>query len=134
LSAGQQIRFQLHGPPRPLPPEVADHLLRIGQEALANALHHGQANAIGVELTFAEAELRLRVTDDGRGFAAESPEPKAGFGLTGMRERAGHIGAALEVTSEPGRGTRVEVTWRFPPGGPTEEGPWADVYLSPLRE
>jgi signal transduction histidine kinase len=109
------LTFRLHGEVRPLRPDVADQLLRIGQEALANALHHGQASAIGVALTFAEAELRLCVTDDGRGFAADTLHSKEGFGLTGMRERAGIIGAEIEVTSEPDRGTRVEVTWRFPP-------------------
>jgi len=115
------LTFQLHGAPCPLRPDVADQLLRIGQEALTNALHHGQASAIAVTLTFTPAALRLCVTDDGRGFAFDSLHMKAGFGLTGMRERAIQIGAALELTSEPGRGTRVEVTWRFPPGAPRVE-------------
>jgi signal transduction histidine kinase len=56
------------------------------------------------------------VTDDGQGFAMESPRPKEAFGLTGMQERAGLIGAELTVGSRPGCGTRVELTWRFPPG------------------
>src|SRR5947209_3484875 len=110
------LTFRLHGSPHPLRPDVADQLLRIGQEALTNALHHGQASDISVELTFAHALLRLCVTDDGRGFAVDTPQSKAGFGLSGMRGRASHIGAALDVTSEPGRGTLVEVTWPFPPG------------------
>jgi signal transduction histidine kinase len=118
LSADQatRIAFRLNGTPRPLPPEVAEQLLRIGQEALTNALHHGQASAISVDLTFAHVELRLCVEDDGRGFAVDSPLSTAGFGLTGMQERASIIGAELDVTSEPGRGTRVHLTWPFPPG------------------
>jgi signal transduction histidine kinase len=111
-----RLAFRLGGAPRPLPPDVADHLLRMGQEALTNALRHAQASEVGVELSFAGEELRLCVSDDGRGFARESPPRKGGFGLRGMQERAGLIGAQLTVESQPGSGTRVELTWRFPPG------------------
>jgi PAS domain S-box-containing protein len=111
-----RIAFRRDGMPRPLPPDVADHLLRVGQEALTNALRHAQAREVGVELSFAGEELRLCVTDDGRGFAMEARPRKGGFGLTGMQERAGLIGAQLSVDSQPGSGTRVELTWRFPPG------------------
>jgi signal transduction histidine kinase len=69
-----------------------------------------------MELSFTEEELRLCVTDHDRGFAMESPRHKEGFGLTGLRERAGPIGGLLTVASQPGCGTQVEVTWRFPPG------------------
>jgi len=55
------------------------------------------------------------VTDDGRGFGRETPLQQKGFGLTGMQERAGLIGAQLTVASQPGSGTRVELIWRFPP-------------------
>jgi signal transduction histidine kinase len=111
-----RIEFRLDGAPRPLRPDVADHLLRIGQEALTNALRHAQASEVCVELIFAAEELMLRVSDDGRGFAMETRSREAGFGLTGMQERAGLIGAQLTVASQPGCGTQVEVTWRFPPG------------------
>jgi signal transduction histidine kinase len=67
---------------------VAGHLLRIGQEALTNALRRAQASAVGMEFSFAEEELRLCVSDDGRGIAVEIPRHKEGFGLTGMQERA----------------------------------------------
>jgi signal transduction histidine kinase len=120
LNADQatRIEFRLSGAPRPLPPDVADHLLRIGQEALTNALRHAHASAVAVALTFAEKELRLRVEDDGRGFGIEAPRGKEGFGLTGMRERAGLIGADLTVASQSGSGTRMELTWQFPRAGP----------------
>ena len=111
-----RITFRRDGEPRPLRPDVADHLLRIGQEALTNALRHAQASEIGVELSFAGEELRLCVSDDGRGFATDTRRQTEEFGLTGMRERAGIIGALLAVASQPGAGTRVELTWRFPPG------------------
>jgi signal transduction histidine kinase len=109
-----RIEFHLHGAPRRLRPDVTDHLLRIGQEALTNALRHARASTIRVELTFAEAEVRLVVQDDGQGLEAGSPERREGFGLKGMRERAGILAAELTVTSKQGRGTRVEVRWRMP--------------------
>jgi signal transduction histidine kinase len=87
----------------------------MGQEALTNALRHAQAHEIAMELTFAAEELRLRVTDDGRGFTADPSFRREGFGLTGLHERAAIIGARLSVESQPGAGTRVELTWRFPP-------------------
>src|SRR5262249_12032017 len=83
---------------------------------LTNALRHAQASAVVVALSFAEAELWRCVSDDGQGFEREALLPTEGFGLTGMQERAGLIGAQLTVASQPGSGTRVEVTWRVPPG------------------
>jgi signal transduction histidine kinase len=120
LSADQatRIEFRLDGMPRPLPPDVAGHLLRIGQAALTNALRHARASEVCVELSFDSAKLRLCVADDGQGFAVDSPLSKEGFGLTGMRERAGIIGAELEVTSQPGCGTQLQVTWRDAPPPP----------------
>jgi PAS domain S-box-containing protein len=109
-----RITFRLDGAARPLPASVADHLLRMGQEAITNALRHAQASQIDVELTFGDAELTLRVTDDGRGFAGDIAPRQGHFGLTGMQERAGLIGAQLSVESQPGCGTRVELAWRFP--------------------
>jgi signal transduction histidine kinase len=109
-----RLEFHLGGAPRALRPDVADHLLRIGQEALTNALRHAGANLIEVELTFATAEVKLCVQDNGQSFAVDSPERKGGYGLMGMRERAGILGAELAITSGPKQGTRVTVRWRMP--------------------
>jgi PAS domain S-box-containing protein len=116
LNYGQtpRLEFHLHGVPRGLRTDVADHLLRMGQEALTNALRHSGANMIRVELTFADAEIRLCVQDNGRGFDVNSPEHKEGFGLRGIRERAGIVGAELTVISMPMIGTRIDVKWRMP--------------------
>jgi PAS domain S-box-containing protein len=137
LSADQKIRFQLHGTPRPLPPHIADPLFRIGQEALTNALRHAQASLIGIELTFAPEAVRLCVSDDGQGMGLDSPAREAGLGLTGMQERAAAIGAVLDVTSRPGQGTKVDVTWRYPPGE-SSEGTLAeqdaDVAITKVKE
>lgn len=87
----------------PLTGEQEHALLRIAQEALANAVRHGSPGQVTVELTAAG----LTVHDDGTGF--DLGHTTAGMGLTLMRERAAEIGAALIVTSAPGAGTTVHV-------------------------
>jgi signal transduction histidine kinase len=121
MNSGQppQLEFHLYGVTVDLPADVADHLLRIGQEALTNAMRYAEANTIQMELAFADAETRLSVEDDGRGFEANSPRQREGFGLRGMRERVGILGADLTVTSVLGRGTRIEVRWQAPGGAST---------------
>jgi signal transduction histidine kinase len=97
------------GVPRAFPVAVENDLLRIGQEALTNAVRHGHATHIEIDLTHAADHFRLRVRDDGRGFDAQAPVPAGHFGLLGMRERAEAIGARLSVSSLPHRGTEVMV-------------------------
>ena len=72
--------------PRRLPPVTENNLLRIGQEAVTNAMSPARAKLIEMELDFVDKEVRLRVMDDGRGFdtARIHPPAKASFGLMGM--------------------------------------------------
>ena len=101
-------RYVLEGIPCALPAGTAHCLLRVGQEAIANALAHAQASEIDVELSFDTGEVRLRVRDDGRGF--DPNFLKAGrFGITGMRERAEKAGGRLGLFSRLGEGTEVEL-------------------------
>lgn len=111
LSEGSetQIGFTLRGVLRPLSQEIEHHLLRIGQEALTNALRHSNAAEIRVTLTCGCDKIELSVEDHGDGFAVDAPIPRRGLGLHGMQERADSLGAKLTVASEPGHGTRVEV-------------------------
>lgn len=104
---GAAITFRAEGDGEPAP-AVEVELLRIAKEAMGNALRHGGARKIEVELRCGRDELVLAVADDGAGF-----EPRAalgGFGLIGMRERAAALGGTLEVTSAPGHGARVVAT------------------------
>jgi signal transduction histidine kinase len=91
-----------------LSPRAQAELLRIVHEALANVRKHADATLVRVELTAADDELRLKVTDNGRGFAADAPGP-SGYGLSSMRQRAAIIGGTLSVDSRPQDGTRVVV-------------------------
>jgi signal transduction histidine kinase len=89
-------------------------LYRIAQEALNNVVKHAQANQVVVSLRcLAPAEeggVELCISDDGRGFDP-SDIPTGHLGLGIMRERAQDIGAAFEVESRPGHGTRITVVW-----------------------
>jgi two-component system sensor histidine kinase DegS len=85
--------------------EVEDTAYRLVQEALNNALHHGEAAHIAIEISEEDSALRLRVTDDGKGF--DPSAPAGGFGLIGMRERAELAGGTLELLSTPGGGTTI---------------------------
>jgi signal transduction histidine kinase len=94
----------------------ADHLTavqlyRITQEAVHNALRHGQARNIEISLTSRDHEHRLTIADDGKGFDAELLRRTAQSGLRMMEYRANMIGGALSVDSQPGLGTRIICTF-----------------------
>lgn len=108
-SFGLQAQVCIQGAPRALPPEVGLNLLRIGQEALTNALKHAQAQAIWIELVFEAQRVRLCVRDNGQGFELQHQTDSGGFGLIGMRQRSNSIGGQLTISSQPGRGTEVVV-------------------------
>lgn len=85
-------------------PAQAHAIFRCVQEAITNAVRHGRARNLWVELARGEDRLTFRVRDDGRG--AEAPRP--GNGLAGMRERLEEVGGGLELASSPGRGFRLD--------------------------
>ena len=97
--------FEVTGAPASLSPEQQLVVYRVTQESLSNVAQHAAAEHVRVKLSFAD-HIRLCVSDDGAGFAGPGRE---GLGLTGMRERALLIGGSLNVQSEPGCGTRVEL-------------------------
>lgn len=102
-----RIEFTSAGVPSVMGHDVEDHLLRVAQEALTNALKHARAGTIAVELDYTPTVVRLRVRDDGTGFAR--PQTR-GFGLIGMRERAQQIGGELTIASRTGTGTEVIIS------------------------
>ena len=88
-----------------VPLRVADMLYHVGQEALANAIRHGQPSVLKITLAFEKDAVELRILDDGAGFDRIDEHP--GFGLKGMRKRTADIGATLQIRSRPGEGTEV---------------------------
>jgi signal transduction histidine kinase len=89
--------------------EVENNLLRIGQEALTNAVKYAHATEIHVELVYGQTQCLLRVKDNGEGFEVDQIYPGKGFGLLGMSERAKHIGGELIIKSQPTQGTEIIV-------------------------
>jgi signal transduction histidine kinase len=112
MTTGAPVRatFHLRGHARPLSPEVEENLLRIGQEAVTNALRHARAGTIRVELDFEPQVVCLRIRDDGEGFDPQRPLGGNRFGLVGMRERTERIEGHLAIHSRPGEGTEIAVT------------------------
>ena len=91
-------------------PKVENQLLRIGQEAITNAIRHGRPGRIHLELTVGHASISLMVSDNGCGFEDGGALTDAGshYGLTTMRERAEELGGTLTISTAVGRGTSVE--------------------------
>ncbi|UBF24031.1 PAS domain S-box protein [Kovacikia minuta CCNUW1] len=103
------LYYEIEGAVYALPSEVESNLLRIGQEALTNAIRHANADEIRVELVYDRDQFCLRVKDNGQGFGVGSIPSSEGFGLLGMSERAERIGAQLAIRSQPGQGTEILV-------------------------
>ena len=106
---GLSLEFTVDGPARPMGPEVEAVVIRVAQEAIANAVKHAAARTLRVRWSYGGRRVRLSVADDGKGFAVDPDFRGYGghWGLLGMRERAGQIGGRLLVRSTPGQGTRV---------------------------
>jgi len=113
VTDGMDLRFELVvvGKPRRFAPRVEEQLLRIGQEAVSNAVRHANAAVVCLELRYADESVLLRVSDDGCGF---DPDVAASvgnhWGLRSMQERAQQIGGKLTVLTRPGAGTVLETT------------------------
>ena len=103
----------VEGAPQTLDPILQDEIYRIAREALRNAFRHARAGRIEAEIRYDERGLRLRIRDDGKGIDPELLKAggRAGhWGLTGLRERAKRIGAQVDLWSEAGAGTEVQLT------------------------
>ncbi len=83
-------------------------LLRIGHEAITNAVRHANPSVISLQLIYSIENIRLTIADDGSGFTP-SQEKAQGFGLLGMQSRAAALGGRLAVRSEPGNGCEIDV-------------------------
>jgi signal transduction histidine kinase len=108
--AGDQIAIhaELHGSSTPLNLRLADALVHIGREAIANAVSHGNPTTLAISLAYEGRNIELLVEDNGEGFDYTSES--AGFGILGMQKRAHDVAGALHISSVHGRGTQVRVT------------------------
>ena len=111
LGTGVHADVRVEGTPQRLDASDEHHLLRIGVEAVTNALKHSRGRHIVITLRFRGGQTELVVQDDGCGLREGAPPlPGGHFGLLGIRERVDKLGGTLEISGEPGRGTRLAVT------------------------
>ncbi|MEZ0259019.1 MAG: sensor histidine kinase [Chthoniobacter sp.] len=105
--SGARLSFEAEGHPHGLPGPMEIHILRMAQQAVANAVQHAAPKEIRVRLEYTTEAVTLEVRDDGRGFDPAAPAPRGHFGILGIRERANKIHAALSLDSAPGAGTTI---------------------------
>jgi signal transduction histidine kinase len=107
-----------------LQPSVEQALYGMTAEAISNAVRHGGAAAIRVDLAVVRERAVIVVTDDGRGFdpATVARSARAGLGLIGMSRQAAWLGGSARISSRDGRGTTIRISiplarHRRPPAG-----------------
>jgi PAS domain S-box-containing protein len=110
---GIRVQLETCELPARLRPEIETTIYRVVQEALTNVARHAQADQVQVHLTCSGATVTASVEDDGQGFDvrawSERPRERQTLGLTGIQERVMLLGGHARITSQPGRGTRVEI-------------------------
>jgi len=113
---GIVVQVETSGESRLLSEIVEENLLRIGQEAVTNAIKHSGAPTLKLELRYQPEVVVMQIQDNGRGFAPDTcAGPRDGhFGLLGIRERTERLGGRVVITSSPGNGSvvRVEIPTR----------------------
>jgi signal transduction histidine kinase len=116
-SGGVKVQFSSNLEHQRLPTEIETTFFRVAQEAVTNVQRHSGALNASLKLTRADGQLRLVITDDGRGFDADHVANRTAtgqsLGLVGMRERATLIGASLTFENLAGNGTRLTLVCPF---------------------
>jgi PAS domain S-box-containing protein len=106
---GIPCKLHIRPPDIELAEPQASALYRILQESLTNVARHAKASEVDVAIEQTDGVLKLSVKDDGRGFTPAEARVQKTYGLLGLRERTLLLGGEASVTSEPGRGTTVDV-------------------------
>jgi ligand-binding sensor domain-containing protein/signal transduction histidine kinase len=113
-SKGIATEFSMSGRPQSSSSDADRQLLRIAQESVNNAVRHGKATQVRIALAFESNQIRLTVSDDGRGFVPDdqdhAPDTGEHLGLLTMRERAARVRGNLAIISSPGHGTTIETS------------------------
>ena len=117
--SGLLLDFEVRGTERPIDLKLQSVATRVLRECIANTIRHAQARSVRVLLGFGARNLRLRVADDGQGFAVDPTFRGYGkhWGLLGMSERAADVGGGFTVQSSPGAGTRAALRLPISPNG-----------------
>jgi signal transduction histidine kinase len=120
---GITVNLETVGAERRLPNKVETALFRIIQEAITNISRHAEAESASINLEFEDDFIAVHIADDGRGFdfdkAIGSTKTGRGLGLLSMRERVELLRGTLDIRSQPGQGTQINIqipaNWKEPP-------------------
>jgi len=110
---GIACELAMSGEELDLPDPYATALFRVLQESLTNVARHAEASLVEVTLERDGTHVMLTVRDNGKGFSTGDPRKPNSFGLLGLRERAYLLGGQSRISSEPGKGTTVELQLPF---------------------
>jgi len=111
---GIAVSFRTRGVYDDIRPAISLTVFRVVQEAINNIKKHADAQNVVINLEFLDKELRLYIYDDGRGFKLEDLKARnndinSGFGLVSIRERIGLLNGEFQISSEVGKGTRLNI-------------------------
>ena len=112
MNTPMEVRVSVSGIAQTLAPLVETTLLRVGREAIHNAVQHADAKLVTMKLNYVTRGVELLVSDDGKGFdiaVANAAELAGHWGISGMKERAVRAGGSCEVVSSAGSGTVVHL-------------------------
>jgi len=116
MDAGVRVEVDWRGPRDPLPADIDLSAFRIVQEAVTNVVHHAGTRECLVVIERQDGQLSIEVTDNGRG---GDPVTGAGYGITGMRERAALLGGDFSAGPRTGGGFRVTARLPLPAPAPS---------------
>jgi signal transduction histidine kinase len=110
-----QTKLDVEGNEVPLAPGCVHHLVCIGQEAVSNAMRHGNPTEVSVRLKYESDSLSLTIRDDGHGFqpSSNSASRRGHFGIPVMEERARKLGGTFSLQTTHDAGTEVTVKVAF---------------------
>lgn len=116
--SGISVSFKTRGVCDDMKPVVSLTVFRIVQEATNNIIKHANSDSVIITLEFNDKGLRLNIYDNGQGFdvkklKAKNDDMSSGFGLYSMRERIELLGGTFNINSEPGKGTRLNISIPF---------------------
>ena len=108
--SGTEVSIAITGSERRLESYLEVMIFRAYQELLGNAVRHGQATLIKIQLDLTESQVKLVVDDNGKGFDADTLTSRGSLGIKIIKERVELLGGIFLIDSTPGKGTRVTLS------------------------
>jgi len=93
-----------------LSPEASAAVFRVVQEALTNVMRHAKASRVRISMQLVSQTFRISIADNGQGMAPNAQAELKSLGIVGMKERISRLGGEFNIFSEPGKGTRLDIT------------------------